>query len=83
MNYAAPKPANIPKVADVKQDPDTLSFAFLEHLLDAYYLHTPKDPKDLANLNVVNLAIVFCWPLTYVERFKRWIGLQERTGQNY
>lgn len=58
-DYAAPKPANISKVADVKQDPDTLSFAFLEHLLDAYYLHTPKDPKDLANLNMVNLAIVF------------------------
>ena len=82
MNYASPKPANISKVADVKQDPDKLSFAFLEHSLDAYYLHTLKGPKDLANLNMVNLTIVFCWPLTYVEGFKRWIGLQERMGQN-
>lgn len=55
---SSPEAHKLSKVTVVKQGPDESPSAFLEHFLSGYWLYTPIEPEDLANLKAINQAFV-------------------------
>lgn len=58
LRAAARKPTNLSKVSETNQQPGESPAAFLECLLQAYWLYTPIDPETPENRRAINIAFV-------------------------